>query len=53
MLSAFKKGDDFVSVYENLSEADKNRLILKRKQSGIFGIKSHLNGKTFKEILCH
>ena len=57
-LSAFK-GDDFVSVYENLSEADKNRLtsiyITKSVQSGrymrnkIASQWERENG-TFKEI---
>ena len=57
-LSAFK-GDDFVSVYKNLSEADKNRLIsiyiTKSVQSGryvrdkIASLWEKENG-TFKEI---
>lgn len=57
-LSAFK-GDDFVSVYENLSEADKNRLIsiyiTKSVQSGRYmrnkiASRWEKENGTFKEI---
>ena len=57
-LSAFK-GDDFVSVYENLSEADKNRLtsiyITKSVQSGRYmrnkiASQWEKENGTFKEI---
>ena len=57
-LSAFK-GDDFVSVYENLSETDKNRLtsiyITKSVQSGRYmrnkiASQWEKENGTFKEI---
>jgi len=57
-LSAFK-GDDFVSVYENLSEVDKNRLtsiyITKSVQSGRYmrnkiASQWEKENGTFKEI---